>query len=191
MGACILEWQHQAAPVDERSHSRVAASVPFLLRTGSFVSMDGLHERQQIMTDFCIRKFKLLKGNKFFRVWLIPSEKSPPFVRALPSDKMPAATPKGRFVVVCGRLQRVSLMIVPEYAHAQGLHLCDFLGCDWRKWSELLATSSHIELCRLIGNAFHTGSAGTFGVGQWLLKRHANFCKDERPEHYQAQWVDP
>ena len=148
--------------------------------------MDGLKDRQMIMVDFCVRRWNLLSGAKGDRVWLVPGEKSPPFVRSLTPDRMPAATPKGRFVVCSKRLQRVSLITVPEYAHAQGLHLADFLDTNLEAYQELLATSSHIKMCRLIG-----ASAGTFSIANWLLKRHRDFCKDESPEQHAVRWANP
>ena len=153
--------------------------------------MNGMHVRQQVMVDFCCRRWGLLKGANALKTWLVPSEKSPPYVKSpLAPDKLAAAVPKGRPCVISGKHRRVSLLTAPEMAHAQSLHLADFLGTDWAAYDKLIATSSHIELCNLIGNAFQTGSAGNFKVANLLLSRHKQFCQDEREADYAVRWAD-
>ena len=147
---------------------------------GLFLTDAGLHYRQQLMLHYCIFKFKLLDGVNACKVWLVPSEKSPPFVQYLTPDKWPAACPKSRACVVSKRLRRISLLTVPEFLRTQQLHLYDFCFGDLELLNRLCAEFSHTEWMRMCGNAFHSSSCGSFMVGNWLLKRHEGYCRGVR-----------
>ena len=96
------------------------------------------------MLKYCVELFRILKDDHLKeQTFLVPSERSPRFVKALPGNRMPTCTPKARWIVVSFKRRRISLIAVPEFFLGQQLHLHDFFGLNVECYRELFSRFSY------------------------------------------------
>ena len=111
---------------------------------GSYINLAGLGFRQLVMLKYCVELFRILKDDHLKeQTFLVPSERSPRFVKALPGNRMPTCTPKARWIVVSFKRRRISLIAVPEFFLGQQLHLHDFFGLNVECYRELFSRFSY------------------------------------------------
>ena len=130
------------------------------------------------MLNYIVENLRILKQDDlkdgFF---IIPSERSPRFVKALPKNRYPTCTPKARWIVVSFRLRRISLIAVPEFWLGQQLHLHDFFDLNEEAYRKLAEQFSYSDLIRFCGDAYHCNSCGHFVVSTLSIKRFAGYCR--------------
>ena len=128
------------------------------------------------MTHWCVFTYRCLVGENFNKIWIIPTERSPKFVQYLAPDKIGSVVPRARWVLVCGRLKRMSLLAIPELWAIQQYSLSDFLRDSEWKWKIIHEQFSYSDLVRFCGNGCHAMSHGAFHIATLSMRRLQNYC---------------
>ena len=140
------------------------------------MQLEGIGDRTKVMTFFTIRKLNLLSDQeRFHSLFIINSERSLGWYRAITADHLPAAVPEGRIVIVAGHFKRLGLLC-PEGSWAgQQVSFVDYLGSDESRFRQIAKRFTYGSFIRLAGNAFHTSSCGHFALAALLLPRFSSF----------------
>lgn len=150
--------------------SRIPCSIP-----GSLVQLDGLNDRNKVMTHYVVTQFRLLSDpGKYQQIFIVCSERSPPYHQGYKANRYPANVPEQRWVIVSGRLRRVGLMAPEELLAGQQMSFGDLVGDEADKFLVLVGKSRYIDCCKVSGNSFHIGSCGHFVLSVLLLLRLRN-----------------
>ena len=135
-----------------------------------------LGERNKIQVLFAINKYRLLSDKENWQhIFIVKSETSPRFLKKITRDTFPACVPKGRYVVVSGRLGRVGIMHVFEFWAGMQLSLKDYLQHDLQRYHQLTKLFSYSDFIKMAGNAFHISSCGHWTIAVLMMPRFVKF----------------
>jgi len=154
------------------------------------VQIKGIGKRNKIMLDFCVKYFRLLEGENYSKVFVVPSERGPRYCQHIEGDSLGTLVPKGRWIVVSGVLGRVGLMAPEEYMSGQQMAITDHV-CDQLGWMIIKDEFSYAALAKFGGSAFHSSSCGAFGLSVLLLPRFSNFFRGGQPRPLLAPEASP
>ena len=132
------------------------------------------------MLDFCVKRWNLLRGENHPLIFLVNTERGPRFCTHIEPNRFPPCVPKAKLVVVCSRLGRVGWISPEEFWSGQELALTDFLKTE-HDGKRCLNEFSYSALVKFAGNAYHTSSAGCFGLAVLTLPRFKSLLQ-RRPK---------
>ena len=151
-----------------------ANSKRFMFESGekpALIQTYGLNKRNNTMLDWVVKHFRLLEPPSS-GVYFVPSERGPRFCQNMTADRFPTCVPKAKWIVVSAELNRIGWLCPEEFLCGQQMALTDYVESP-EGFDIIRADFSYSALIKFGGNAFHSSSAGCFGIAVLLLPRFA------------------